>query len=68
MAPPGLPLDVSMRSTTPTEPNESFVYDGTIPFDLTNPNGEPVALQPLPNPSNEEQQDKMGLILDLFAG
>lgn len=67
MAPPGLPLDASMRSATPTEPNESFLYDGTMPHDLLNGNGDPATLAPLPNPASDEQQDKMAMILDLFA-
>lgn len=67
MGPPGLPLDASMRSATPTEPNESFTYDASTPMDVTNGNGEPVTHAPLPNPSTDEQQDKMSLILDLFA-
>lgn len=64
---PGLPLDASMRSATPTEPNESFYFDTSMPQELANGSGEPVALPPLPNPSTEIQHDKMGLVLDLFA-
>ena len=68
MAPPGIPLDASMYSVEPTEPNESFVYDSAMmPQEMTNGNGEPVALTPCPNPSNDDQQDKLNLILDLFA-
>lgn len=71
MAPPGLPsslpLDASMRSATPTEPNESFVYDGTISQELINGNGEPIAQAPLPTPTTDDQQDKVSLLLDLFA-
>ena len=67
VAPPGLPLDSSMRSATPTELNESFLYDGTMSQELANENGEPIALAPLPTPTTEDQHDKMGLVLDLFA-
>ena len=68
MAPPhGLPMDASMRSATPTEPNESFVYEGAMSQQFLDSNGEPIALAPLPSPTTEDQQDKMGLVLDLFA-
>ena len=68
MAAPGLPVDASMRSATPTEPNESFLYDTTMMSqEHTNGNGDPVALPPLPAPTSDEQQEKMALILDLFA-
>jgi regulatory protein SWI6 len=66
MLPPALPMDASMRSATPTEPNESFLYPDTTPPDFTN--GEPVAQPPLPAPCTEEQHEKMALILQLFAG
>ncbi|KAK3714298.1 transcriptional regulator swi6 [Vermiconidia calcicola] len=66
MGPPhGLPMDASMRSATPTEPNESFYYDGAMSQEYAN--GEPIASAPLPNPTTDIQQDKMGLVLDLFA-
>ena len=65
MAPPALPLDASMQSVTPTEPNESFMYDGAVEMPINS--SEPVALPPLPTPSTEEQQEKMNMILDLFA-
>jgi regulatory protein SWI6 len=67
MGPPGFQLDASMRSATPTEPNESFYFDSSVPHDLANGNGEPFALAPLPNPSSELQHQKSGMILDLFA-
>ncbi|KAK4544485.1 hypothetical protein LTR36_004056 [Oleoguttula mirabilis] len=67
MAPPALPLDASMRSATPTEPNESFMYDGAASQEYANASGEPVAQPPLPIPSTEEQQEKINLILELFA-
>ncbi|CAK4033968.1 Cell division cycle-related res2 pct1 [Lecanosticta acicola] len=67
MGPPELPLDVSMRSATPTEPNASFLYENALMQESVNGAGEPIALPPLPSPSTEEQQEKMNLILDLFA-
>ena len=66
-APRNLPVDVSMRSITPTEPNESFLYDTALMQDSLNSSGEPIALIPLPNPTTEEQHEKMNLILDLFS-
>jgi ankyrin repeat protein len=67
MGPPELPLDASMRSMTPTEPNESFMYEHALMQESVNGAGEPIALPPLLNPTTEEQQEKMNLILDLFA-
>lgn len=67
MVPPNLPLDASMRSATPTEPNESFLYDNALMQESVNGAGEPITLAPLPSPSTEEQHEKMNLILDLFA-
>lgn len=67
MAPPDLPFDTSIQSATPTEPNESFLYDNALMQDSKNNAGEPIALAPLPSPVTEEQQEKMNLILDLFA-
>ncbi|TKA68182.1 hypothetical protein B0A55_07346 [Friedmanniomyces simplex] len=67
MAPPLIPLDVSMRSATPTEPNESFMYDGAIDPRERSGSVEPIALPPLPAPSTDEQMEKHGLIMDLFA-
>ena len=63
----GLPMDTSMRSITPTEPNESFYYDPALTNEFSNGSGDPIASAPLPTPTTEEQQDKMGLVLDLFA-
>ena len=68
MGPPDLPLDVSMRSATPTEPNESFLYDPSASQEvMTNGSGEPIASAPLPSPTTDAQNDKLNLILDLFA-
>nr|OQO16626.1 hypothetical protein B0A51_16073 [Rachicladosporium sp. CCFEE 5018] len=66
MPPPSLPLDISMRSATPTEPNESFLYDATMTRDFMEGERD-AALPPLPTPSNKEQTEKMNLILGLFA-
>nr|POE94702.1 cell division cycle-related protein res1/sct1 [Quercus suber]POE94708.1 cell division cycle-related protein res1/sct1 [Quercus suber] len=67
MAPPGLPLDVSMRSATPTEPNESFLYNASMPQEYVNGSGESTALAPLPKPSSDEQHSRLNIVLDLFA-
>jgi ankyrin repeat protein len=67
MAPPALPFDTSIVSATPTEPNESFIYDNALMLESKNGAGEPIALAPLPSPATDEQQEKMNLILDLFA-
>jgi ankyrin repeat protein len=67
MGPPALPFDTSIVSATPTEPNESFIYDNALMMESKNGAGEPIALAPLPSPATEEQQEKMNLILDLFA-
>ncbi|GIZ36728.1 hypothetical protein CKM354_000019500 [Cercospora kikuchii] len=66
MGPPNLPYDTSIRSTTPTEPNMSF-YEQKLMQDSVNSHGDPVALAPLPSPTTEHEQEKMNLILDLFA-
>ncbi|KAI7354682.1 apses-domain-containing protein [Hortaea werneckii] len=67
MAPPALPHDESMRSVTPTEPNESFMYETAASQAFFGPDGEPIAKPPLPTPTTEEQQEKINLILELFA-
>lgn len=64
---PGRPADVSMRSTTPTEPNESFVYTQQQYLDGALDNEEPTALPPLPAPSTREEEEKKMILLDLFA-
>lgn len=63
----GAGAGASMRSASPTEPNESFVYDNAMSYEYTNTNGDAAAAAPLPTPSTDEQHDKMNLILDLFA-
>lgn len=67
MGPPDLPYDASMRSMTPTEPNDSFYYEQALMQESVNNAGEPVALPPLPSPTTDEHHEKMNLILDLFA-
>ncbi|WPG98012.1 Hypothetical protein R9X50_00079600 [Acrodontium crateriforme] len=67
MAPPTLPLDVSMQSVTPTEPNESFMYEDTTIHEPVIGNNDSIAKPPLPTPTTDEQHDKLNLILDLFA-
>ncbi|KAK0840271.1 transcriptional regulator swi6 [Friedmanniomyces endolithicus] len=67
MAPPVIPWDASMRSATPTEPNESFMYEGAAAAQERSGNSEPTPLPPLPAPSTEDQMEKHGLIMDLFA-
>jgi regulatory protein SWI6 len=66
MGPPSIPLDASIRSATPTEPNESFLYD-TLSQEFANA-GSDTAMPPLPPPDSDEQTEKLNLILDLFAG
>lgn len=62
-------VDASMRSATPTEPNESFIYnqqqfaDDAAVFD----GDEPTTLPPLPAPQAREEEEKKALLLDLFA-
>lgn len=65
MGPPALPFDSSMRSATPTEPNESFMYDA-LAQEFANA-GSDTAMPPLPPPNTDEETDKLNLILDLFA-
>lgn len=68
VAEPTLAMDASMRSATLTEPNESFVYDGTASQEYySNSSGDPVALPPLPAPTSDEQESKKNLLLNLFA-
>ena len=57
--------DISMRETTPTEPNESFVYHK---FGLSDSNVDPkiVGLPPLPQPTTETAMEKQQLLTSLF--
>lgn len=66
MGPPALPLDTSVRSMTPTEPNESFLYETTLSQEFANA-GSDTAMPPLPAPNTDKQTEKLNLILDLFA-
>jgi regulatory protein SWI6 len=66
MGPPSLPPDTSMRSATPTEPSESFLYENSLSQEFANA-GSDTALPPLPPPNTDEQSEKLNLILDLFA-
>jgi regulatory protein SWI6 len=65
MGPPSLPQNDSMRSATPTEPSDSFLYE-TLSQEFANA-GSDTALPPLPPPNTDEQTEKLNLILDLFA-
>jgi regulatory protein SWI6 len=65
MGPPSLPHNDSMRSATPTEPSDSFLYE-TLSQEFANA-GSDTALPPLPPPNTDEQTEKLNLILDLFA-
>jgi len=59
--------DVSMRDGTPTEPNESFLYQQATQM-LTTADGEtPMALPPLPHPSDRKSEEKQAMILELFS-
>ncbi|KAI9839101.1 MAG: transcriptional regulator swi6 [Sclerophora amabilis] len=56
-------FDVSMRDSTPTEPNESFVYrqEQFKPDDYNN-----MALEPLPQPNGRAAEEKKQLLMSLF--
>ena len=58
-------FDVSMRDTTPTEPNDSFVYhqQGLIQPDL---DGTIMGLQPLPQPTSSAAIEKQQVLTSLF--
>ncbi|KAI9756539.1 MAG: hypothetical protein M4579_003798 [Chaenotheca gracillima] len=54
-------FDVQMRDTTPTEPNDSFIYrQEQFPDDLD------LALEPLPQPLGQAAEDKKQLLMSLF--
>ncbi|KAF4550152.1 Start control protein cdc10-like protein [Elsinoe fawcettii] len=63
---PSLPVDVSMRSGTPTEPNESFVYQQAS-YPDPNYDGPPITIPPLPTPETPEAEEKRAMLMDLFA-
>ena len=54
--------DMSMRDGTPTEPNESFVYQQIADTDSAY-----VALPPLPHPTDDATREKQEILLDLFS-
>ena len=57
--------DIPMRETTPTEPNESFVYHR---YGLAASNVDPkiVGLPPLPQPTTNSAMEKQQLLTSLF--
>ncbi|GAB7342319.1 hypothetical protein MBLNU457_g0547t1 [Dothideomycetes sp. NU457] len=68
MSQPGLPMDVSMQSGTPTEVNESFMYSQQQYEDaFVHNSDEPITMPPLPAPDTIEAEEKRALLLDLFA-
>jgi len=68
MSQPGLPMDVSMQSGTPTEVNESFMYSQQQHEEaFVHGSDEPITMPPLPAPDTIEAEEKRALLLDLFA-
>lgn len=65
--PNGAIVDLSMREGTPTEPNESFLYQQAGQQFLTHDGEIPIAMAPLPPPSDKRAEEKQSLLLDLFA-
>jgi ankyrin repeat protein len=59
-------MDVMMRDGSPTEPNDSFLYRPSSQL-MTTDGDVPIALPPLPHPSNKQAEEKQSLLLDLFA-
>lgn len=59
--------EVSMREGTPTEPNESFVYQQAGHNVSTADGDVPTALPPLPPPSDKLSEEKQAILTDLFA-
>lgn len=58
--------DYSQREGTPTEPNESFLYQQAAE-ELPLFEGEIIAKPPLPHPGSKEEEAKQSLLLNLFA-
>lgn len=58
--------DYSQREGTPTEPNDSFIYQQAVD-QLPRYEGEIVAQPPLPHPGTRESEEKQSLLLSLFA-
>ena len=53
--------DTSMREVSPTEPNESFVYQPQPNMDITT-----TGLAPLPQPTSDAMLQKQQLLMNLF--
>lgn len=58
--------DYSQREGTPTEPNESFLYQQAAE-QLPRFEGEIIAKPPLPHPGTRDAESKQSLLLNLFA-
>lgn len=56
---------LSMREATPTEPNDSFVYNGHP--DLQQDEGYPMSLPPLLTPTSVQANNKKSLLMSLFT-
>lgn len=65
--PNGGGLEMSMREGTPTEPSESFIYHQPAQHQGLPDGDVQSALPPLPHPNDQRGEDKVSLILDLFA-
>jgi ankyrin repeat protein len=60
--------EYSQREGTPTEPNESFLYQQAADQLTKWGDGDiPIALPPLPHPGDRATEEKQSLLLDLFA-
>jgi len=57
--------NMSMREPSPTEPNESFVYQGN--HDMSQNDEYPMSLAPLPVPTNSQALAKKSLLMSLFT-
>ena len=56
--------DMSMREPSPTEPNDSFIYQ---PHHMSQNEDTPVALLPLPMPNTTSAEAKKNLLMSLFT-
>ncbi|KAI9807421.1 MAG: transcriptional regulator swi6 [Piccolia ochrophora] len=63
MQAPETSFDVSMRDGTPTEPNESFLYQQDY---FPNEDDGVVPLEPLPRPTGKSAEEKIRLLTSLF--
>ncbi|KAF2762142.1 start control protein cdc10 [Pseudovirgaria hyperparasitica] len=59
--------DVAMRDGSPTEPNESFTGQMSLPQVPPVEGEAPTALPPLPPPKNKMTDEKQAYLTDLFA-